>query len=344
VIHREWLELAASEPAFPLDPHDRASLDAHLATCGGCSRAVGQLRQDAHQIRAFAVPGSLRLGNEVAGVLHRGDRARTMRRAIGLALLLAAVVSLSATIAFLAGAWPFRTYLVEWSTPVTTLRAEWLAIEANGRTFVPRTGVKVGGDPGTLEYWSIDGRWIEQGEGQRLLLEFAANGTHWWVTAIDTYDGTAHHDWVHFVREPAIGERLGVPWQGSVDLTARSEHGEVRLRIDGLQLTVSPQISYAAPSGGGRALPDDSDPLASGGPLAGTDILQLTPAAAHQQLLALGFRVSWRYSVNQYSYRCLNPPPGTIQEDLASVGSSGELILFVTPDGSPVPTIPDGCI
>jgi hypothetical protein len=75
------------------------------------------------------------------------------------------------------------------------------------------------------------------------------------------------------VREPAIGERLGVPWQGSIDLTAPSEHGEVRPRIDGLQLTVSPHISYAAPSGGGRALPDDSDPLASGGPFAGTRFL-----------------------------------------------------------------------
>jgi hypothetical protein len=46
----------------------------------------------------------------------------------------------------------------------------------------------------------------------------------------------------------------------------------------------------------------------------------------------MGLRVSWRTTIDQYTYICLLPPPGTIQQDMGGlVGGDGAVIIFVIP-------------
>jgi hypothetical protein len=354
--HRSWLDLAASEPAFPLDAGERVELDAHLATCASCSAAAADLGGDSRRIAelAFAVPSRLR-SQVVHGALLRPARGGAARLALVLVVLIAATLAISAGIATIGG--PNGRFqfavpglkAIDWTTETTTLRADSIRIEANGRVFSPPPGIEVGGDAGTLESWTLETSWHQHGQEQRLYIYFAANASDWWVSEIRTYDGAdaVSGEWAVNPTIPDIGAHLGVPWTGDLDITSEGRDGAVRVRIDGLTVSVTPQISYAAPPGGGRKLPENSDAFAPGGPLADSGILSLTPKAAHERLLALGYRVSWRFLVSNYSHRCLEPPPGVIEAGSGGpVGTSGEIILFVIPMGGAdaKPPIPEGCV
>jgi len=86
----------------------------------------------------------------------------------------------------------------------------------------------------------------------------------------------------------------------------------------------------------------DGDPLEPGvqPPGSCSRLYGLTPAEAEVELRALGYRPSWRYwdrAGNGYWEARSSPPIGVIAE-LPAAGSSGELVVVVTPaDGAPPP-------
>ncbi len=237
------------------------------------------------------------------------------------------------------------TKRIDWSVSAASLRADAIEIQGGGRTFLPPADVELEGSAGSLETWDLDATWVQHGRAQRLLMEFASDSRDWWVSAIETYDGTVRREWARFDDLPVIRAPLETPWKGDIDIVSHGLRADVRLRIAALELSVSPQVNDAAPPDGGKPLDEEIDPFAPGGPLAGFGVYRMSPAEAHQRLLALGYRVSWRFPLDQRHYLCLKPPPGKINAEEGSVtGGSGEIILWVIPDSFAGVTLgPDDC-
>jgi hypothetical protein len=340
--HHGWLELAVSEPAFRLDPSERRDLDRHLAHCDDCARVVTGLRSDARRLADLSIPVPPDLRSRALD----GGLVVTARPSIGLfrlALLLGllgAVTIGMSIVAFGGGgksppALDAGPKLIEWANGVVRLRADGLRIDVGGTELTAPGRVTVGGDPGTLRSWTLETSWQEAGQEQRINVYFAADTNAWWASEIRVYD---HGDWATFAPGPYFRSPLGVPWTGNIDVTGDGASGPVRLRIDGADLSVTPRISYAAPAGGGRPLPVDSNPFAAGGPLHCSGILELSPKEAHQRLLALGYRVSWRAVINDGTYwdQRTEPPEGVISKSYDPiVGTDGAIIIAVFPVGAP---------
>lgn len=101
-VHEEFLELAAAAIDFELTPAERASLDAHLASCATCRRRVAAIEAD--QRAMFALP---RLAPEPAtsAVLRaRVGRRQRMPRSTVRTLAIAAALALLAVTALAVGA------------------------------------------------------------------------------------------------------------------------------------------------------------------------------------------------------------------------------------------------
>lgn len=219
---------------------------------------------------------------------------------------------------------------VAWQTDVVTAAAADFFIEAGGQRYVGvPNATSVHSDPGDLHYWTLEAEWREHDREMRLYVYFAADDRDWWASEIRTYDGRDPADWIYY-RGPFFKTPLGRAFQGDVDL-ASSDPTQGRLVMGDVRIAVRPQQSFVAPSGDWIVL--TSDPFAAGGPLHCSAILQLTPAEAGRALNEKGYAVSWRLLDATSSDIPTAPPDGVVV--LTAIGSSGELILFVSPTDGP---------
>jgi hypothetical protein len=249
--------------------------------------------------------------------------------------------------------------VVSWQTDVVALAATSFTIDANGLRFTGTPSTTVRSDPGDLAYWTLEAAWSEHGREQRLNLYFNADQSSWWINEVRVYDGSAgtSPQWATFSGGPWARTPLGISFSGDLDLHGTSSTGPVTLHLGGLRIAVRPQDPITRPIGGGITLTEngnpaiDGDPFDPGGPLHCSGILQLVPKAAELRLLALGYRLSWRWEYSTggdtgYSeVRQTAPDTGWITD--TAVGTSGELIVFVAdparPFGGPARGLPADC-
>ncbi len=235
---------------------------------------------------------------------------------------------------------------VRWHTDVVDLAAAGLRIDADGLVFTGVPSPALHSDPGSLTYWTLEAEWLEKGREQRLYLYFAADQASWWISEVRVRDGAARQaDWAQFPPGPYAKTPLGAMFEGDLDLTGSSRTGPVSLRLEDLRIAVRPASQVTEPLGGGIVLREngnpavDGDPFEVGGPLRCSGILQLPPMAAEARLLALGYRLSWRWSYStggssSYSETSARAPTtGWISG--TAIGSSGELIVFVEDPANP---------
>jgi hypothetical protein len=235
---------------------------------------------------------------------------------------------------------------VRWRTDVVDMAAAGLRIDADGLVFTGVPSPALRSDPGSRTSWTLEAEWLERGREQRLTLYFAADQTSWWISEVRVRDGAARQaDWAQFPRGPYAKTPMGAMFEGDLDLTGSSKTGPVRLRLEDLRIAVRPASQVTEPLSGGIVLREngnpavDGDPFEVGGPLRCSGILQLPPMAAEARLLALGYRLSWRWSHStggsssdsETSARA--PAIGWISG--TAIGSSGELILFVEDPARP---------
>jgi hypothetical protein len=101
-IHHDFLELAAAGIDFELTAAERASLDAHLATCHACRRRIAGLRSDDYAIAALPRFG---LSPAAAERLRPANRRHSRHALPALRLVaVAALLALLAMAAFTIGA------------------------------------------------------------------------------------------------------------------------------------------------------------------------------------------------------------------------------------------------
>jgi hypothetical protein len=369
MIEHRWLEPAVVGSVFgPPDAEESAEVARHLAECPTCSALVGAIRRDEAAIAAFdAGEPSPSIRRRVLD--HAASGGRT---GLGPLRLLAFAVLLGA--ALLGGVAGAGALLKEtpadgdpatgprdlsdlvagkpivWKTPAILLAADDVRVEANGRVLRPAAvQSQIHGDPGSLTYATLEVGWAESGVEQRINLYFAADATSWWMTEARAYDNVPPSpDWAMLGGDLLGRQRLGQPFRGDIDLLGLGRKGEVRLRIDGAVLAMSPQRSYIEPPGGGVRLA--GDPFAPGGKLRCSGILQLRPADAQREILARGMRLSWRFEwstgpdTGYADLRLVPPPTGFISS--TAVGSDGELIVFVEDPARPMgqrATFPPEC-
>ena len=359
MIEHRWLEPAVVGSVFgPPDARESAEVARHLTECPTCSALVGAIRRDEAAIAGFdAGEPSPSVRRRV--LVHATSGGRT---GIGPMRLLALAILLGA--ALLGGVAGAGALLKEaptdgdpatgpadlsalvagkpivWKAAAILLAADDVRVEANGRTLhPPAVPLQLHGDPGSLTYATLEVGWAEGGVEQRINLYFAADATSWWVTEARAYDNVPPTpDWAmlggNLLQDR---QRLGQPFQGDIDLMGLGRKGDVRLRIDGAVLAMSPQRSYIEPPGGGVRL--SGDPFAPGGKLHCSGILQLRPADAQREILARGLRLSWRFESSTgpntgFAELRLDPPPlGFISS--TAIGSDGELIVFVEDPARP---------
>jgi len=353
--HARALDLAAGTPAFRLDPAEDHELHGHLRTCAECAHRVARLGADAAAIGRIDPPLSPGLHDRLREVAVTAPRSgpSLLGIVVLLSLLAVGVVGASIGVGGFLAAKPQASFpavvadandAVHWQTDVVALAATEFRIEANGLTFHGVPGARVDSDPGNFTSWTIEASWQEQGREQRLSLYFAADDTSWWIDEVRTYDGAASGPkWASFAGGPWSRTANGATFSGDLDLTGTSATGPVRLHLGGLRIAVRPDDHITAPLGGGiylQELPGDAgNPARPGGALYCTGILQLPPRAAEPRLLALGYRLSWRWQYSTggntgYSeIRDMAPDTGWISD--AGVGSSGELIVFVQDPANP---------
>lgn len=346
--HRRWLALAAAAPTFSSAADETDAVRRHLTGCAACAAEVAAYRRDAAAIAAFdpgPLPDRLRHRIQEAAMTTTARTRPTPLVALvvlGLLALGAIGASIGAGGLFRGGilADPFdRTTRYDWQTDAVRLVADELRIEAAGRMFVVDPGtLSVTGDPGTATGWTLEAAWQEHGTQQRLYLYFAADEASWWVTEVRVYDGVAQPsvEWASFPPGPYLRTPVGRDWVGDLELIGSGRAGEVRLVLRGAAIRVSPADGFAAPPNGGRPLPVNSDPFEAGGPLHCSGILEMTPDEAHDRLIQLGYRVSWREVTDEEWIPRTEPPDGVILRMFGGpVGTDGQLIIAVVPADSP---------
>jgi hypothetical protein len=370
--HGRFLDLAAGAPAFPLEPAEALELQAHLRACPDCAGRVTRLQADSAAIGHADPAVSPRLHDRIREVAVTPPRSGPSALGLVVILVLLATVTVGASIgvgAFLA-ARPAPTSgplagrpgdVVRWHTDVVDLAAAEFWIDANDLRFTGAPSVDVRSDPGSLTSWTLETAWMEHGREQRLFLYFAADESAWWIDEVRVYDGTdaapGKQQWTTFPRGPWARTALGATFEGDLDLQAPSATGPVRLHLGGLRIAVRPDDQITTPIGGGIVLTENGNPAVDGNPfeergrLRCSGILQLPPQAAEARLLALGYRLSWRWEYSTGSNtgyaEARERAPATGWITGTAVGSSGELIVFVAdpsrPFGGPPRDLPADC-
>ena len=134
---------------------------------------------------------------------------------------------------------------------------------------------------------------------------------------------------------------IGQAWTGDIDVPLKGERTGIagRLHLAGATIATAAVDNVSEPLGGGQAVGENDRPFAFGGRLHCSGILQMAPADAEAALLSLGYRLSWRRDVTTgpntgYADAMPHAPDGVIIGEPVG-GSSGELIVFVTPFGDP---------
>lgn len=336
---------------FSLDAGDAQALDAHLHRCIACRSFGASLRTDAAVLRDLdfgPVPVAVRASVAIAAE-RRGGRGVNR----WFALVAVGAVLLVALGGGVLGAGGSATTglgsngnAVHWQTDVVDFQADDFWIQANGRRFtaaVPQVAVR--SDPGNATYRTLEASWQEHGVEMRLNLYFDGDESSWWVSEIRIYDGKAPGDWVGVGRDPSgrtgtwFKAPLGAAWAGDLDLSVPGG----ALHIRGLVLRSIPFDGVNEPVGGGApVLAPRVDLFEPGGSLHCSGILQMPPAKAEQVLLGLGYKLSWRYVIDNGGYWEIrrNAPDGVMQAPIA-VGPEGELIVpvikFGDKDAVPVP-------
>jgi hypothetical protein len=378
IAHARALDLAGLSPAYVLRSEEAVDLQAHLRTCPDCHARVARMRADLAAIGAANPAVSPRLHDRIREAAV--SRPRSGVGAIGVVAILAllAVGLVGASIGV--GAYLDRPPgpvppdgprvavaaddAVSWRTGVVALAAKEFAIQANGLTFGGVAGVDVQSDPGDLDRWTLEARWSEHGREQRMNLSFQGDIGSWWIDGIQVYDGAAaaagKQQWVVFDGGPWAKTARGSSFEGDINVRAKSETGPVAVHLGDVRIAVQPQDNVTEPIGGGitlRELPNDAgNPARPGGALYCTGVLALPPQEAELRLLAMGYKLSWRweYVTSRFEGGATGyaeplaraPETGYISD--AAVGSDGELIVFVEDPARPMnrerwPARPDGC-
>lgn len=370
--HARALDLSAASPPFPLEAAEDRELRDHLRSCPGCAARAARMRADLDAVGHIDPAISARLHDRIREAAVTSPRTGPSAVGIVAILVLLAVGILGASVgvgAFLAArpttpAGPSLppaangvNDVVRWQTDIVTLAATDLEIDANGLRFVGATKASLASDPGNLNSWTLEATWNDLGREQRLNLYFAADATAWWIREIRVYDGAPNREakWATFGGGPWARTPLGSPFQGDLDVQGTSATGPVELHLAGLRIAVRPQDTIMEPIGGGIRLTDATNPFRPGGTLYCSGILALPPADAELRLLALGYKLSWRwqYQTSRFAggasgyaeVRDRAPATGYISS--TATGDSGELIVFVEdparPMGQPYPAVPEGC-
>jgi hypothetical protein len=362
--HRQWLELAAITPAFSPASAEATELAGHLETCDACTREVAAMGVDLAEVRAVRAGGG--------GYLRGRIRAAAIDEPVGfsplvvvaiLGLLLVAAVGATLTVGSLlfrsdtplpppdAAVPDLSAKPIAWQTEVVHLGADALDLRANGKALHASTNqLKVDGDRGSLDYWTLELAWPEAGLEQRINLYFKSDGRSWWIDQVQAYDAVGPQPkWAAFPRDRLAMTPLGQPFRGDLTVQGKGRAGPVDLHLENVVLSVTPQPSFVEPLGGGMVA--TRDPFAPGGELHCSGILQLTPILAEQELLARGYRLSWRFesstgpNTGYAELRLHAPPVGWITS--TAIGGDGELTVFVAdparPFGGPPATVPAEC-
>lgn len=378
IAHARALDLAGFAPAFAPESADASDLQAHLRACPDCRGRVARMRADLAAIGAANPAVSPRLHDRIREAAV--SRPRSGVGAIGvlaiLALLAVGVVGASIGV----GAYLNRPQdllppkdprvavsaddAVSWRTDVVAMAAKEFAIQANGLTFGGVPGVDLQSDPGDLDRWTLEARWAEHGREQRMNLYFKGDVASWWIDGIQVYDGAAagagKQDWVAFAGGPWAKTPRGSAFEGDINVLAATGTGPVAVHLGDVRIAVQPQDNVTEPIGGGitlKELPDDAgNPARPGGALYCSGILALPPQQAELRLLAMGYKLSWRWQYVTSRFKggatgyaeALARAPQTGYISDAAVGSDGELIVFVEDPTRPMnrerwPARPSGC-
>ena len=379
IAHARALDLAGLAPAFAAGPDDAVELHAHLRTCPECRLQVARMRADLAAIGAANPAVSPRLHDRIREAAV--SRPRSGVGAIGvlaiLALLAVGVVGASIGV----GAYLNRPQdplppegprvavsaddAVSWRTDVVAMAAREFAIQADGLSFSGVPGVDVQSDPGDLDRWTLEARWAEHGREQRMNLYFKGDVASWWIDGIQVYDGTAtgagKQDWVAFAGGPWAKTPRGSAFEGDINVRANERHG-TRRRSPGRRPDRRPAPGqrhradrrwHHAP--GARPTTRATRPGRAARCTA-REILALPPQQAEMRLLAMGYKLSWRWEYVTSRFEggatgyaeALARAPQTGYISDAAVGSDGELIVFVEDPARPMnrapwPARPEGC-
>ncbi len=333
---------------FSLPADDAEALAVHLRACLGCRSFNAALRADAAVLRDLdfgPVPMSVRA--TVAIAAERGGGGGIGRWmglvAVG-ALLLVAVGSG----ALGAGGSPTTGLgsngnAIHWQTEVVDLQAADFWIQASGQRFTAvGTTVDVHSDPGNATYRTLEATWHEHGVEMRLNFYFGGDASSWWVSEIRIYDGRPQGEWLGW-KGIWFKAPIGAGWAGDLDLATAGG----ALHIGGLQLRSTAFDGVNEPPDGAPVPLVQFDLFEPDGPLYCSGILQMPPAQAEQVLLGLGYKLSWRYVINNGGYWEIrkDAPEGVMQAPVG-IGSEGELIIPVIKFGDkgaePIP-LPSDC-
>jgi hypothetical protein len=336
---------------FSLEPGEREMLDRHLDGCPSCRSFAASVRRDASVLRDVdfgPVPIAVRANLAIAS---EGNRAGG---AVGRWMLLAAAGALLlATLGGVLGvggrpapgpndplpadfAGPMQ---VAWTTKVVDLRAREFSIVAGGKTFRAATPmVGLNSDPGNANYRTLEAAWTENGVEMRLNLYFGGDATSTWVNEIRIYNGAVNGEWL-YAKGRFFEAPHGATWRGDADITmVDADHvggSPAQVHFAGLSLLSRVFDGVNEPPAGGIVLPAGAEPFAAGGQLHCSGILQMAPRDAERTLLALSYKVSWRYVTQNGGYwdARKEAPDGVIPDFGINVGPSGELIIPVIKAG-----------
>lgn len=339
---------------FPLEPDDREALDRHLDDCRVCRSFEAATRADAAALRELDFgPLPIAVRANVAIAAERRDRGGAIGRWVGLAavgaLLLVAIGGGALGVGGQRGGpgdpgaiGDAANFQIAWKTEVVSLTAREFSIEAGGRTFrAANVKVDLNSDPGDATYRTLEATWQEHGVEMRLNLYFGGDAIASWVDEIRIYNGATRGEWL-YARGTFFKTPLGAGWTGDQDITMTDDDGvggtPAQVHFAGLTLTTRRSDHVNAPVGGVISVPGDSQPFGPGQPLHCSGILQMEPARAQDELLALGYRVTWRHIIKNGTYVELlkDPPPGTvIVDDMPSVGMDGQILIAIVDGRDP---------
>jgi len=153
---------------------------------------------------------------------------------------------------------PDPTKRLHWPATSVVLEADDLRIEARGKTFKGVTGFEFIQSYASIDSRNFDVQWGENGREMRMNVYFESDGTDYWVSEWQVYDGAKNDpDWVYF-KGPLFVTPLGQPMEADVVLTQGKGKGKVRLVIDGMRITAFHPGSGPAPLTGctSPVLPD----------------------------------------------------------------------------------------